>query len=307
MKKKHNIGGQAVIEGVMIKSEDNYAVSVRKKNKIITKKEKIRKRTSKLTKKPFIRGIVNLIDMLFIGVKTLIWSAEQQEDENSDEKISKKEIFFVITISFAFAIIFFVALPYFLTILLGYHEETKPILFNLIDGIIRISLFLIYIFAISFMKDVKTLFQNHGAEHKAVNCYEAGKELTMKNVRKFTTIHRRCGTSFVMIVLVISILIFSVLPAIVQYLVPSFLDLNIVIRKVVLFILRLSMIPIIAGVSYEILKLSDKKPNNFILKILSEPGRWLQKVTTREPTTKQLEVAITAVKEILKLEKKHKG
>lgn len=302
MKKELHIGGQAVIEGVMIKSDNNYVVAVRKNKKILIKKKRIRKKKSKITKLLFIRGFVNLIDMLVIGTKTLIWSAEQQTDEK-EEKISKKEIFFVIGLSFLIAVLFFMALPYFLTVLLGIKEETKPILFNLVDGFIRISFFLLYIFAISFLKDVRRLFQYHGAEHKAVNCFEAGKKLTVENVKKYSTLHIRCGTSFIVIVLIIAILVFSVLPPIVIYFFPNFLHLHIFFRKITLFFLRILMIIPIAAISYEFLKFSDKFKNNKIISSLSKPGLWLQRITTKQPSKRQIEVAIKAVKSILKLEK----
>lgn len=302
MDKKLRIGGQAVIEGVMIKSEGNYVVSVRKGNKIITKKEKIRKKKSKIIKLPLIRGFINLADMLIIGTKTLIWSADQQTDKK-EEKISKTEIFSIIGLSFFFAILFFIALPYFLTILLGIKEETRPLLFNLIDGLIRIGIFLLYILAISFLKDVKRLFQYHGAEHKSVNCFEDGKKLSVENVKKYPTLHMRCGTNFIVIVLIMSILAFSILPAIVIFFFPDFLSLNLFLRKIILFLLRLSMIPLISGVSYEFLKFNDKFKNNKIVNAVSKPGLWLQKITTKEPDKRQIEVAIEAVKNILKLEK----
>ena len=302
MGKELQIGGQAVIEGVMIKSDNTYVVAIRKNKRILVKKERIRKKKYKIKKLLFVRGFVNLIDMLVIGTKTLIWSAEQQTDKK-EEKISKKEIFFVIGLSFLIAILFFMALPYFLTVLLGFHEESKPILFNLIDGIIRITFFLLYIFAISFLKDVRRIFQYHGAEHKAVNCFEAGKRLTVENVRKYSTLHKRCGTSFIVIVLIIAILVFSVLPPIVIYFFPNFLHLHIFFRKIILFLLRLMMIPLIAGVSYEFLKFSDKFKDNKIINLASKPGLWLQRITTKQPSKRQIEVAIKAVKSILKLEK----
>lgn len=303
MKRDLHIGGQAVIEGVMIKSEDNYVVTIRKKNKIVTKKEKLRTRDSKIVKLPFIRGVVNLYDMLVIGIKSLIWSADQQE-EKKEEKISKKEIIITISVSFIFAILFFVALPYFLTGLLNIQEETRPLLFNLVDGVIRIGLFLGYIIIISFMKDIRRLFQYHGAEHKAVNCFEDKKPLTLANVKNYSTLHTRCGSSFIMIVLVISILLFSVLPSFVMTLMPTFLEISFWYRKTILFFLRISMIPIIAGIAYEALKFSDRYKKIFFIGLVFKPGLWLQAITTREPDKKQIEVGIGAVKELLKLEGK---
>jgi len=302
MPKKIDVGGQAVIEGVMMRSPNYYAVSVRNlKGKIITKTKKIKKK-NKFLKLFFIRGIVNLIEMLVLGIKTLTWSANQQTNKK-EEKLSTKEIFWTIFISILFVILFFIALPYFLTHLFGFIEEQRPILFNLIDGIIKIALFLAYLFLISLIKDVKTLFKYHGAEHKSVYCFEAKKELTVKNIKKFSTLHPRCGTSFIFIVLIASILIFALLPLLVLRINPNFSELNIWMRKAILFPLRIAVIPIIAGISYELLKLSAKFKNNFIIKIIVLPGIWLQKITTKQPTNKQIEIALTSLKAVLRKEK----
>lgn len=302
MPKKIEVGGQAVIEGVMMRSPNYYSVSVRnQKGKIITKTKKTKKK-NKLLKLFLIRGIVNLIEMLVLGIKTLTWSANQQTDKK-EEKLTKGEIFWTIFISIFFVILFFIALPYFLTLLFGFVEEQKPIIFNLIDGIIKIALFLAYLFLISLMKDVKTLFQYHGAEHKSVYCFEAKKELTLKNVKKYSTKHPRCGTSFIFIVLIASVIIFALLPILVIKFNPNFNELNVWIRKAILFPLRIAVIPIIAGFSYELLKLSAKFKNNFIIKIIVLPGIWLQKITTKEPTNKQIEVALVSLKTVLKKEK----
>ncbi len=301
MKKKLNIGGQAVIEGIVIRGPKHYVVSVRKKNRIITKKAMIKQRKSMFLKWPVVRGFVNLIDMLVIGIKTLMWSANMAAEE--DEKLTKKELTFTILLSLLLVIIFFIALPYFLTTVVGFKEETRPILFNLIDGIIRIGIFLAYIAGISLMKDVRRLFQYHGAEHMAVHCYEHGKKLTIENIKKFKTLHPRCGTAFIMIVLVISIFVFSVLPAFIIYLFPDFVYMNVFLRKSILFLLRISLIPLIAGISYELLKLSDKFKGNFFIGLLIKPGLWLQMITTKKPNKRQIEVARESVRTLLRLEK----
>jgi uncharacterized protein YqhQ len=301
MTKKLSIGGQAVIEGVMIRSLKHYVVSVRKKNKIITKKGKIRERKSKFYRLPVVRGFFNLVDMLVIGIKTLIWSAEQQTGEK--EKISRAEFAFTIAFSLGFAALLFIALPYFLTLIVGFKEESEPFLFNLIDGIIRIGVFLLYILAISFMKDVKTLFRYHGAEHMSIHCYEHGKRLNVENIKRFSTLHPRCGTAFIMIVLIVSILVFSLLPTIIIYLFPNFVYLNVFLRKIILFLLRISLIPVVAGISYELLKLSAKYEKNRMISLFIQPGLLLQKITTNKPSKKQIEVAMEAVKKILQLEK----
>ncbi|MBS3101190.1 DUF1385 domain-containing protein [Candidatus Woesearchaeota archaeon] len=300
--KKINVGGQAVIEGVLIRGPSKYVVAVRKGRKIISKKGLIPKKKYKFLKLPFIRGFVNLADMLVIGIKSLMWSAEQAGDDK--EKISKNELAITMFFSIVIVVIFFIALPYFLTNLLGFYEEKKPVLFNLIDGMIRILIFLTYIFAISLMKDVKILFQYHGAEHKAIHCYEKEKKLTVNNVKKFTTLHPRCGTSFLLIVFIVSIFVFSLLPSVIMVYYPDFMQLSHWLRKGILFPVRILLIPVIAGISYEILKISDKKQNNFLFKLISMPGLWLQKITTKEPSKKQIEVAIYSLKRLLEIERK---
>ena len=299
--KKINVGGQAVIEGVMIRGLNNYVVAVRKNRKIIAKKGLIQKKKYNFLKWPFIRGFVNLVEMLIIGIKSLLWSAEQA---SSEEKIGKNELAFTLLISIGFVILFFIALPYFLTNLIGFTEEKRPILFNIVDGIIRILIFLIYLVLISFMKEVKILFQYHGAEHKAIHCYEKNKKLNIATVKKFTTLHPRCGTSFLLIVFIVSILVFSLLPSIILFYYPAFSGLNVWIRKSVLFPARILLIPVIAGISYEILKISDKKQKNLLFRLISMPGLWLQKITTKEPNSRQIEVAISSLRKLLALERK---
>ena len=301
MDKKINVGGQAVIEGVMIRGPGKYMIAVRKKSKIVSKWGKIRKKSA-LYRLPLIRGFVNLAEMLAIGIKALMWSAEQAAPK--EEKIGKNEFAISFLISIGAVILIFIALPYFLANLAGFHEEKNPVLFNIVDGIIRISFFLIYIVAISFMKDVKILFQYHGAEHKAIHCYERGKKLDIGNVSKFTTLHPRCGTSFLLIVFIISIFVFSLLPSLIMAYYPSFLELNVWIRRGILFPVRILLIPIIAGISYEILKISDKYQQNFLFRLITLPGLALQRITTKEPSKKQMEVAVFSLKKLLKIEKK---
>ena len=300
MDKKINVGGQAVIEGVMIRGPGKYMIAVRKKSKIVSKWGKIRKKSA-LYRLPLIRGFVNLAEMLAIGIKALMWSAEQAAPK--EEKIGKNEFAISFLISIGAVILIFIALPYFLANLAGFHEEKNPVLFNIVDGIIRISFFLIYIVAISFMKDVKILFQYHGAEHKAIHCYERGKKLDIGNVSKFTTLHPRCGTSFLLIVFIISIFVFSLLPSLIMAYYPSFLELNVWIRRGILFPVRILLIPIIAGISYEILKISDKYQQNFLFRLITLPGLALQRITTKEPSDKQMEVAIFSLKRLLAIEK----
>jgi uncharacterized protein YqhQ len=276
MQHKTTIGGQAVIEGVLMKNDNKIAIAVRRPDgKISLKKEKIKpwSKRVKFLGWPFFRGVVNLIEMLVIGIKALNYSANEASGE--DVKISKWE--FALTTIFAVivAVGLFILLPLYLTKI----TQTKGILFNLIDGVIRVALFVLYILLISLMKDVRRIFEYHGAEHKTVNCHEDGKKTTLENVKKYSTVHRRCGTTFLLIVLIVSILVFSLIVT------DSFL---------VKFVSRILLFPVIAGISYELLNLGARFPNNFLLNVLVWPGLLLQKMTTREPDKKQLEVAIKA-------------
>tara|TARA_Y100000310_G_C20686733_1_gene819485 strand:- start:2286 stop:3125 length:840 start_codon:yes stop_codon:yes gene_type:complete len=271
-------GGQAVIEGVMMMQGNKVNTSVRKGNKIINKKRTLKKK-SKFAKLLFIRGVTNLCDMLKIGMESLIWSADQQTEDN--EKISKTEVAFSLIMAFVFAILLFIIAPFYLSKLI---IKNHGILFNIIDGIIRILIFAVYILAISLMKDIRRVFQYHGAEHKTIHCYEANKKLTVANVKKYTTLHPRCGTSFIIIVLIISIIVFSFITSPKWYYKLGF---------------RILLIPVIAGISYEILKLAAKFKNNPLLNLINIPGLWIQKITTKEPTDKQIEVAIHSLKKVI--------
>jgi uncharacterized protein YqhQ len=272
------VGGLAVIEGVMMRCENKINTSVRKNNKIISKK-KILKKKNKFLKLFFIRGVVNMYEMLKIGMETLTWSADQQAEKN--EKISKTEIIFSLLLSVLFAVLIFIVAPFYLTKLIS---QSQGMLFNIIDGVIRVIIFIIYILAISLMKDIKRVFQYHGAEHKTVHCYESGKKLTYENVKKFPTLHSRCGSSFLIIVLVISILVFSFIISPKWYYKLGF---------------RILLIPVIIGISYEVLRLADKFKDNFFFNLLNKPGLWIQKITTKEPDKKQIEVAIYSLKKVI--------
>lgn len=284
MSNKIEVGGQAVIEGVMMRSPNHLVVAARREDgKIVTKKDKIR-RLKKPFRLPFIRGIVSLVDTLVVGIKALTWSANQATGK--DEDLRARDIAFILGVSFAFAILFFIALPLYLTKLV---TTDKSFIFNLVDGLIRIAIFIIYVLAISLMKDVKRIFQYHGAEHKAVNCYEANKSLTVENVKRYSTLHPRCGTAFLVIVLIISIILFSLIVS------ESF---------TVKLAGRIILIPVVAGISFEFLKFAGKHRDNWLIKILNAPGLGIQKITTKEPDRRQIEVGIRALKETLKLESK---
>ncbi len=304
MKKKKGIcysgiGGQAVLEGIMMKNKDNYAVAVRKPNNEIEVEVDTYHsfvHGSKIKELPFIRGVFNFIDSLVLGMKCLNYSATFYEDEDEMEKDTKtdkamskvfkgktEKIITVITtiISFALAIGIFFILPMFLSSL--FHKFVRnEALEAVIEGLIRIVIFLAYVILISLMKDIRRVYQYHGAEHKCINCIEAGKELTVYNVMRSSRLHRRCGTSFLLFVVMISIILFF------------FIRTDRMLLKI---LYRVILIPVIASISYEIIRLAGKYDNAFT-RIISLPGMLLQKLTTREPDRKMVEVAIAAVEAV---------
>ncbi|MBU0628714.1 MAG: DUF1385 domain-containing protein [Nanoarchaeota archaeon] len=297
--KKQDIGGQAVIEGVMMRSKDHIVTAIRKNRKIIYKKDKLKKK-SKFAQLFFIRGVVNLVEMLVIGIKTLNWSASQSVGE--DEELSDWAIALTLIIAFLFGIGLFLLLPYLLTYLVGVKETQNPIWFNVIDGIIKVAILVLYVYFISKMKDIRRVFQYHGAEHKAVFCYEHNKKLTVENAKQYSTLHPRCGTAFMMIVIIIGIFLFSFIPFIVESFYPSITSLNWALKRLTLFTARILLLPIIAGLAYEALKFGAKHQDNLIFSSLTIPGLWIQKITTQKPSKQQLEVAIAALKKVLELE-----
>ena len=283
-------GGQAVMEGVMMRSKNHMVVCVRQPNKeIVTKKEILHTLSEKyrFLKLPFIRGILALFETLYSGMKGIYFSANAAfgEDENEEEVLSTVEILIVIIVAIGLSVLIFSVTPFFLTSLFNFGGG---ILFNIVEGIVRLSFLLVYLVLVSLFGDFKRIFQYHGAEHTAINAYEAGVELNVENARKYSRFHSRCGTSFLLIVTLISILFFSIKPS---------GD----------FLLRLSyrivLIPAISAVSYEVLKLSDKYRNSAIMKVLVAPGLALQRLTTKPPSDDMLEVAIKAVKEVESLQK----
>ena len=286
-----SVGGQAVLEGVMMKGAEDVAVAVRKPDgEIVVKKEKVQANRKKISKIYILRGVYAFIDSLFLGVKSLMYSAEFfEEEEPSDKKPTKFEEFLeknmiVISVvtSIFFTVFLFILLPtWAVDLFKGF--STNNLVLNGIEGIFRIAIFVGYIFAISNMKDIKRVFEYHGAEHKTIFCYEHGEELTVENVKKYSRLHPRCGTSFLTIVIVVSILMFSL-----------FSWSNVLERIVV----RLILLPVIAGISYEIIKWAGKSTGKFAA-IISAPGMWLQKITTREPDDSQIEVAIVALKNVM--------
>lgn len=291
MGKKTSIGGQAVIEGVMMRGPKKIAVAVRRPDgeiEVDVKDNIPLARKNKFFSLPIIRGAIALFDSLVIGIKTLTYSASfYEEDESEFDKFLRRKLGdkadnyimgFALMLSFIISIgLFFILPTYSANIIKRLTHNT--IIINLVEGIIRLIIFLVYIYLISKMRDIQRVFEYHGAEHKSIYCYEAGLPLTVENARGFTTLHPRCGTNFLLIVMLISILLFSFLGW------P-----NLLMR----IISRIVFLPLIAGLSYELIKWlgrSDSSP----ARALSYPGLMLQKLTTREPDDSQLEVAIAAL------------
>lgn len=280
------IGGQAVIEGVMMRNKAKLAIAVRKGSKIIIKEEKIKSLADKITlfKLPFFRGILALFETLVIGIKALNYSADLFVGKK--EKLSGWAIALTLFAALVFALVLFKLLPLAIAQLLSgtFYTAEDNIIFNLVEGFFKALIFVLYIVLIGFMKDVKRLFQYHGAEHKTVNCYEAKKKLTVENIKKYSTLHPRCGTSFLIFVILVSIVVYSLLPYMGFWLKLFY---------------RILLLPIIAGVAYEIIKLSGKYNKNRFLKLLIKPGLWVQKITTKEPDARMIEVAVKALKAVI--------
>lgn len=302
-KKEIGVGGQAVIEGVMMRGPKHIATAVRRKNGTIEVKKEIFETITKKNKflgLPLIRGFVSLLEMMKIGFSSLNFSVSRFELDDDEVKTSEKSKFRekteeIISYIFAFGLAFllFAFLPYQIADWLGLAK--KSLYFNLFAGSTRIVFFVIYIWIISLMKDVHRLFEYHGSEHKTVFAYENDEVLIPENVRKYSTLHPRCGTSFIFIVLLTSILIFSIVDTIVMIKIgfPSIW---------VRLTYHLFLVPLVSGLSYEFLKFSGKNIKNPFVKIMTWPGLTLQRITTQPPDDKQLEVAIVALKAALELD-----
>lgn len=291
------IGGQAVLEGIMMKNKENYAVAVRKPNgEIAVELENYQGvlHGSRIKEIPFIRGIFNFIDSLILGTKALNYSASFYEEEDEKEskldkavdKVTKGNADKVLTalttvISVILAVGIFVVLPYFIASLFEGVIRNRSLM-AIMEGVLRILIFILYVWGISAMKDIKRLYQYHGAEHKCINCVEKGRPLTVHNVMRSSRLHKRCGTSFIFFVLFVSIILFF------------FIRVDNVVEKVVL---RVLLMPVVAGISYEIIRLAGRSDNLFI-RILSAPGMWIQRMTTKEPDESMAEVAIAAVEAV---------
>jgi len=286
-----NIGGQAVIEGVMMKSRKGWTVAVRGlKGDIYVKKETL-KAIPKIFRLPVLRGVVALYHALSIGIRAIDFSARKAYEEEEKKTLSPLSMSITIAFAIILGIAVFILLPLYATKLLGIlfpSVSKSSLLFNLVDGVVRIILFLVYLAAVGTWKEMRRIFEYHGAEHKVIHAYENKKGLILKEVRDYSPHHPRCGTSFLLIVMVVSILTFSIIPKDWSYL-----------NK---FLSRLILIPVVAGLSFEFLKLSFRMKNNPLMSILIQPGLLLQRLTTREPDDDQIEVAIRALEEVLKIE-----
>ena len=281
-----SIGGQAVIEGVMMRGTECLATAVRRPSgEIVYKKTKIIGKNSNFAKKPFVRGVLMLFESLVIGVKELTFSANQAGED--DEKLSDKEAVFTTIFSLALGIGIFIVLP---SIVGSFFFPANRMYANLTEAILRLIIFIGYIWGISFSKEVGRVFEYHGAEHKSIYTYENGLELTPENAKKFTTLHTRCGTSFLFIVMFIAIIVFSVI----DFMLP--IPTNLFTKFLLKVVVRILLMPVIASLAYELQKYSSCHLNNPLIKLISLPGLALQKITTREPDLDELEVAIVAIK-----------
>ena len=279
---KKFVGGQAVIEGVMMRGPGVTATAVREPvGTIVVQKEPTKSiaDTYPILKKPFLRGCVALYESLVIGMKALSFSAKAAGDE--EEEMSNSEIAITMVISTIFAIAVFLALPTFIVKFIPGVQDNHVVL-NLIEGVIRLVLFLLYIWGIGLTKDIQRVFQYHGAEHKTIHTYELDLPLTVENVRQQSRLHARCGTNFLLIVMVVSIFVFAFLGW------PNLLE---------RIVSRVLLMPVVAGIAYEVIRLAGRSEHSFV-KAIIKPGLVLQYMTTREPEDDQIEVAIRALEEV---------
>jgi len=280
---KVSVGGQAVIEGVMMRNKSRIAIALRQgEGNIVVLKSTFSSLGDRcfVFKWPVLRGIVSFFEALILGFRSISSSAAYVLDE--EEELKGWELPLTIVVSLAAGISLFILLPTFLMKYLHQGLE-RPLLLNLGEGGLRLFIFLSYIYLVSRWKEINRVFQYHGAEHKAIACYEAGRPLTVEDARPFSTLHRRCGTNFLLIVMVISIVLFS------------FFGWPVLWQRV---LLRLLLLPLVAGLSYEVIRIAGRK-DNFVTRIVSQPGLWLQLLTTKKPADDQVEVALSALKAVL--------
>ena len=292
------VGGQAVLEGVMMKNKDRYAVAVRKPNGEIDVEISNYQgilEDSKVKKIPFVRGVFNFVDSLILGMKALNHSADFYEEEEEETKFDKalnkmtkgrgEEVLttFVMILSVVLAVGIFIVLPYFISAWLQDHFNImNESIIAVIEGVLRIGIFILYVVAISAMKDIRRVYMYHGAEHKCINCIEHGYELNLRNAKRSSRLHKRCGTSFLFFVMFVSIILFFLIR---------------VDNQLLKVLLRIALMPVVAGISFEIIRLAGRT-DNIIVRILSAPGMLIQRMTTKEPDDKMIEVAIASVEAV---------
>ena len=298
-KKTHysGIGGQAVLEGIMMKNKDQYAVAVRKPNGEIEVEVEHYigvLQGSRLKEIPFIRGVFQFLDSMILGMRSLNFSASFYEDEDAKETVTDKafhKLFkdkadqalsaIVMVFSLALAIGIFMVLPYFITSRFSEYVRSASFM-AILEGVLRIAIFVLYVLSISLMKDIRRLYMYHGAEHKCINCIERGRPLNVKDVMRSSRQHKRCGTSFLLFVVLVSVIVFF------------FIRVDNMALKLAL---RLLLIPVIAGISYELIRLAGRC-DNILIRILSAPGMWMQRLTTKEPDEEMVKVAIASVEAV---------
>ena len=328
------IGGQAIIEGVMMRGPHGYAVSVRRGDGTI--RTEITPHHPLIVRRPglnipVLRGAVGLLEMMTIGMKSLEFSAQEAEKDEraraeaekaakegaappdaaepeADKPISKLALFLTLAFSIVVGLVMFNVIPNLATAFIAHItgtgdkvllEEQHPVAYNVISGVIRLFIIVGYIWAISLMSDVKRLFQYHGAEHKVVSAFEAGNGLTVANAQKFTTLHPRCGTTFIALTMMVAVLVFAVFAYALMWVWPGFADLRFAWRKTILILGHIAIMPVVAGVCFEVLKLGGRYRSNLLLKLLITPGYWFQRLTTREPDDSMVEVAIRSLESAL--------
>lgn len=284
--RSHSYGGQAVLEGVMMRGRHAMSISVRRTDGEIVRQDRLLRTLGQrfpILRRPLLRGCVALVESLTLGVGALNYSASVFA-EGEGEELGPRELAVSIVFAVALTVGLFVILPAFIIRLVSAAVHSH-ILLNLIEGGIKVSFFVLYILIISLMPDIRRVFQYHGAEHKAINCYEDGGELSVAKAQQYSTVHARCGTNFILIVLFTSVLVFSFFGR------PPFL------QRV---LIHLAILPLVAGISYEIIKLASRQRAFFLIKLVAAPGMWLQKLTTKEPDDSQVEVALDALRSVLR-------
>ncbi|MBZ4683441.1 MAG: hypothetical protein PWP46_1295 [Fusobacteriaceae bacterium] len=289
VKKIKSVGGQAVIEGVMMKSPDRIATAVRRANgEIVYKVKSLSKSNKFFSKIPFIRGGFILVESLFAGIKELTFSANQFDD--TEEDLSDFQLALTVFISMSLGVGLFILLPSFISNFIFQNSLSYA---NILEAILRMIFFVVYIKLISFSKDIQRVFQYHGAEHKSIYTFENDEELTKENAKKYTTLHPRCGTSFLLIVMIISIIIYSI----VDLFLPT--PDTLFMKQVMKLSTRILLLPFVAGASYEFQRYTSRHLNNPIIRLLAAPGLKLQNITTKEPDFDQLEVGVVALRAAL--------